>query len=476
LAGVGEAFTATDYYNAGLQLYNAQNYSQAIQYFSAAISLDPNSAPALQGRANCYYSQGQYSQALADYQKVESITPSDALSQMIQSLQAKVGTGSNAAIMPSGNPIGPSSFDQGVSLYQQKQYPQAIPFFQQAVQQNPGDGKAYYYLGLSQVLAGQSKEACVNLTLSDQKLPNPQVKQYTDQLKAQLSPEDQQWVDGQLVANASVQTTPVVKTFRLKRSVRVSPEFLAFNLSDFEGSVTARLNEAKFFQLSDPSNQFTGSVPEAAPGLDVEGDYPLGPNFELGPSFQIVPVGTVSDRLQNNSGFILSDNFNIFAGYLSLMGRYFINQGDIKPWISGGPLVSFGYINYSYDRVQGGSTTTFNGPFAGIGLGGQAKVGADIKISDAFIFSVFAGYQLDSSNGYSGTIKSSTVTGVTPGATDTLMVVPTSKGNVIVPVSNGVLCLPTFDSPAGAPVPAGSRPAVLDLSGPLGGLSISYFF
>ena len=87
------SYTATDYNNAGLQLYNSKSYDQAIQYFSAALSLDPNNTTALQGRANCYYSQGQYSQALADYQKVQALNPSDAqLSQFVQALQAKVGS------------------------------------------------------------------------------------------------------------------------------------------------------------------------------------------------------------------------------------------------------------------------------------------------------------------------------------------------------------------------------------------------
>ncbi len=58
LSSNAEAYTSADYYNAGLQLYNAKNYQQAAQYFGAAISLDPNNAAALQGQANSYYALG----------------------------------------------------------------------------------------------------------------------------------------------------------------------------------------------------------------------------------------------------------------------------------------------------------------------------------------------------------------------------------------------------------------------------------
>lgn len=86
-----QAATAADYYQAALQLYNAKNYSLAVQYFGAAISLDPNNMAAYQGRANCEYSLGNKEAALADYQKVYAAQPTPQLLQFIQALQAQVG-------------------------------------------------------------------------------------------------------------------------------------------------------------------------------------------------------------------------------------------------------------------------------------------------------------------------------------------------------------------------------------------------
>lgn len=89
------AYTAADYVNAGQQFYQARNYQQALQYFNAAVQKDPNNAAALQGRANYYYAQGQYQQALSDNQRAQLLQTSPQLASFIQTLQAKVGTASS---------------------------------------------------------------------------------------------------------------------------------------------------------------------------------------------------------------------------------------------------------------------------------------------------------------------------------------------------------------------------------------------
>ena len=47
LLAVGvQAQTSDVYYQAGLKLYSSQDYSRALQYFGAAIKLDPQNAAA----------------------------------------------------------------------------------------------------------------------------------------------------------------------------------------------------------------------------------------------------------------------------------------------------------------------------------------------------------------------------------------------------------------------------------------------
>src|ERR1035441_774549 len=228
------AYSAADYYGAGLQLYNAKNYAQAIQYFGAAIKLDPNNTAALQGRANSYYSLGQYQQALDDYQRVQALQPNPQLASMIQSLQAKVGTvGAGAA--PPPVPSAGGSFSLGLALFQQQQYAQAVPLFQAATRENPGDANAFYYLGASQMQAGDMKDAAVALGISNKLKPNPSVAGYVDQLKARLSPDDQQWVDSQISAGDAGAATGAAGPSKPKTfGIRLEPAMFMASLKDFD--------------------------------------------------------------------------------------------------------------------------------------------------------------------------------------------------------------------------------------------------
>ncbi len=102
--GIGSnafALTVQEDYDAGLKLYSAQNYAQAIPYFDEALVQEPGNTAALQSRANCYYFLKEYPQALSDYQKVLALEPQNTqVAQFIQTLQAKIGTPST---VPSPN-------------------------------------------------------------------------------------------------------------------------------------------------------------------------------------------------------------------------------------------------------------------------------------------------------------------------------------------------------------------------------------
>lgn len=173
IASLASAVTSDDYTKAGHQLYSQKDYAQAIRYYDAALSLDPNNLGALQGRANCRYALGQLQPALADYEKVQALNPNEQLNQFIQALRAKVGSSTQA--LPPVTASG-GSFPQGVDLYQQKQYAAAVPYFEKAVQEAPNDGKPNYYLGLSYLALGDTKNAALNLALSNKKQPNPSVR------------------------------------------------------------------------------------------------------------------------------------------------------------------------------------------------------------------------------------------------------------------------------------------------------------
>jgi tetratricopeptide (TPR) repeat protein len=480
------AYTATDYYTSGLHFYDQKDYSQAIQYFTEAINLDPNFAAALEGRGDAYYALGQYQQALSDFQKAQSLSPSDQLNQMMQSAQSKAGTapasGSPATSSPATSAgLAGNSFDQGAAFYQKKQYQAALPYFQQAVRENPTDAKVYYYLGLTQAATGDYKDACVNLTLSDRKQPNPSLRAYVAQLRAKLSPEDQRWVDGQVGASTRVGQFQKVEPWDNKRiGFRTEPSFNLLSLSDFKGNAQANQAEANYLATNvDPTYAFTGSLPDTTINWTEESVFKLNPNLEIGFPVGYLPLGLITDNVQNSSGFNWSDSFEIFAIPIGVNLRYFITTEVIQPWISAGgifTLVDMNYTENSYLSGGYGGSSSIDGNFLGYGFGGQGSAGVDFHLGEFFVVSLFGGYQLESANNFNSTITS----GYGSGSSAQLEVVPTTVGNFIAPVSNGILQTPVPNGgsyyQAGTAAPAGTRPLNVDLSGPYGGLMLSVYF
>ena len=492
--GTTQAYTSTDYYNAGLQLYKAQNYQQAIQYFSAAIQIDPTDSSALQGRANSYYSLGQYQQALDDYQKVQTLQPNPQLASMIQALQAKLGTNAATAAPLPGQATSPEaplappspatdSFAQGVALYQQRQYAQAAPLFQKAAQDNPTDSKAYYYLGVCQMQQGDMKDAAVDLGISNKLNPNPSVAGYVDRLKSRLAPDDQQWVDSQISAagsgNPQAAKSPTTASSSKTFGIRLEPSILLFSLGDFNTNAQSWSGGAVAAQPSDPSLSYNGIVPTASLDLAFEPVLNLGPDLQVGLPVNLMPVGTASDNLQDNNGVTFMDSYNITGLSIGLDLRYFFMKGDWRPYVCAGGLVAPINIEYSASANQGTTQLySASGNFAGVAAGGQFSAGLDWHLGDTFVVSPFAGFQFAGGNSFQATINSGS-----PGAGQTtqLYVIPTSVGNVIAPVSNGKLVLPVLNGSqpslaADSDIPSGSRPLEIDLSGPYAGIQVSAFF
>lgn len=459
-----QAYTAADYYNAGLQLYNAQNYTQAIQYFSAALQVDPNNTAALQGRANCYYAQGQYQQALDDYQKVQAISPNPQLASMIQSLQAKVGTSAAAAPPPAPGATTEDSFAQGTALFQQRQYAQALPYFQKATQENPKNANAYYYLGACQMQTGDLKDAAVALGVSNKLNPNPSVENYVNQLKSRLSPDDHQWVDGQITAQATASAAGVSSPSAPKNfGVRLEPAIVLISLPDLTAAVQTSQQAAQQAQASDPSLTFSGSVPTGYVGVAVEPVMKIGKNLELGLPLAFHPVGSVKLNTSDSNGNVNISTYDISAFSVGLTGRYLIDigKGDFQPFIAGGPLFCPISTTLSGSTGSAGSTVTGSGNFSGTAVGGQIQVGLDWHLGDTFTVTPFGGFQLASANSFTGSLTVSGG-GISQSASGQLEYSTSSK--IVYFLQNG-------QTPGN-----GDRPMQIDLSGPLAGIQISAFF
>jgi tetratricopeptide (TPR) repeat protein len=317
------AYSSADYYKAGLKLYSVKNYDQAVRYFGAAIQLDPNNTAAIQARGNCHYALGDYSGALADYQKVQAISPSDALAQFISKMQAKINSTSSAAPAPNAAPN--PNFTQGVSYFQQKLYTQAAACFQQAAQQDPNNYKPYYYLFYSQMMLGDTKDAAVALGICNLKRPNASTEAYYNKLKMRLSPDDAQWVNRQVAETQNGKAYAVKDDFAAPNTfgIRLEPTLQTFNIPFL---LTFEQYEQTIAQNAGTS--FVANVPTGSIDFTLEPTFRITSNIEIGLPISYDSIGTYSD----SEGITISYT-DISIG---LDARYFLMTGDFQPFIGGG--------------------------------------------------------------------------------------------------------------------------------------------
>jgi tetratricopeptide (TPR) repeat protein len=449
---------ATEYDNAGLQLYNSHVYDQAQEYYELALQSDPQDPAALMGSGNCHYALGQYADALADYRKLQALQPGNTqLSAFVQSLQARMGAAPAAT---------PTLLQQGVALYNQKQFAASIPYFQQCIQMNPKEADAYQYLGLAQVQCGHFKEGAVALDQYNYLHPDPPVAYYAYQLRGRLMPADQLWVDAQLSAagmapGAVVAGSVIAKPF----GGYLEPAFDLVHLSDFEIDAKTWQKATQQLQLSDPTFGFTGSVPEGGLRAGLEPVLKLTKNLQIGIPFSFFPVGTASDSVSNQSGsesHVESSLISALSIGFSL--KYLIFTGGFEPFISVAPFMEPIGIDYSSTDTASGTTTKVSGSYSGTSVGALFKAGADLHLDDTFVITPFFAYNFASPTQFTG--NAAYVNSPQPNGHGTLEMAPN-------PI-NGQESITVL--PDGATPPPNSRPLGMDLSGLEGGISFGAFF
>lgn len=64
---------AEEYYNLGNNCYNAEDYKEAIEYYTKAIELNPNNEDYYTDRADCYKELGKWKEAISDYSEAIKI-------------------------------------------------------------------------------------------------------------------------------------------------------------------------------------------------------------------------------------------------------------------------------------------------------------------------------------------------------------------------------------------------------------------
>lgn len=393
-AAQAQASPADQYVAAGQQLLNAKNYTQAAQYYYQAIKIDPNNFAAYQGLGNCYYMAGRKSDALTFYQRALSLQPSNAqLAQFVQKLQAQVSGGAG---MPGSMGMAADPLTQGAALFQQHQYAASIPYFQRAAQQNPNDYRAFYYAGYAYYMTGNTRYAAFYFAVANMKQPNASIQNYADRTRANLSPDDQQWVDDQLskysAATGGSYSAPVKTTFGFN--------FMGGS-SYFFANPDQIVNGVKTAQTNLQNISLNGTTPNMVAMVGVEPYLQFGQGFELDFGVSYVPVGSLSYQwleLDDNAGF--SNSFSTSMVLAELGIKILFGDKDVTGYVGLGGNVA--PISTTLNKVPtdgsgnltGAVADPASGTYSTVAFGGYCRFGLDFHLSKNMSLGPFLGVQV----------------------------------------------------------------------------------
>lgn len=458
LPSSGSAQGASDaqYYTAGNQMYQARNYAQAAQYYYAAVKINPNNAMAYQGLGNCYYALGRKSDALAYYQRASALQPGNTqLAQFVQNLQAQVNGGGAAA--PGASMSGGSSYlTGGMTLFQRRQYTQAIQYFNAAIQQAPSDYRPYYYAGYSYYMMGNARNAALYFAIANAKQPNASIKAYADRVKSTLSPDDQQWVDDQTAKYTGVAYASAGGT-----SSKSSKTTFGFHLLGGMEYIFADPSQIKQYVTAAQSVSLNGVAPNMVALPEFEPFIQLGDSFEINLAVGYFPVGNLSYTTYDyalsgptGSPDVWKYTFNTTIVTADLGIKLLFGDSSVKGYLGlGGGIspVSVNFTKVQYDST--GTTVLATSPSSGsyntMAINAQAMFGADFILGKGIAFGPYIGYRYLSANNFQN-----------GGNT---LVVDTTKGSVGLPGTTNVSATNT-------------TPLQLDFSGLEFGLNMTFSF
>ncbi len=461
------------YYAYGVQLYNARNYNQALQYFNYSIKLNPGNATAYQAAGNCYYALGNKQYALAYYQRASALEPNNAqLAQFVQNLQAQVNAGAGMGAAPAA----PNYLAQGYALFQQRQYAASIPYFQYAIQQNPSDYRPYYYAGYAYYMNQDPKDAALYFAIANAKQPNASIQAYADRIKASLSPDDQQWVDDQV---AKYTGTAVAGGGTASKGGGSSFGFHLLGGMEYIFADPSQIKQYVASAYSGTVSQGAVSLAGVTPNIvalpELVPFVQLGQNFEINLAIGYFPVGSLSyttydysqlNPTTGNPPDVWKYTFNTTIVTTDLGLKFLFGDQKVKGYIglAGGiSPISLSFSKEEYDPTgttpigQDSSSTPSGSAYTAMAFNAQALLGVDFSLGKGIALGPYLGYRyLDASNfQYNGnTLQIDTNTGAVgvPGSTN-------SSGN-----------------PSNFPASAPHTPLNLDFSGLEGGLNLSFSF
>lgn len=154
------------YYQRGYARAEIQDYKGAIEDFNQYMQHNPNDVDALDNRGNVYYNLGKYEQAITDLNKAIQINPKDSyaynkrgLAYNEQGKYEKAIADYNKAIELKYDPLSVPYNNRGNAYDNLGNYQKAIEDYNQAIRINPNDADAFYNLGNTHSKLGDKQAA-----------------------------------------------------------------------------------------------------------------------------------------------------------------------------------------------------------------------------------------------------------------------------------------------------------------------------
>jgi tetratricopeptide (TPR) repeat protein len=383
-----DAAAALKYEAAGNQLYQSNDFAKAIQYYQAALQMDPSRTASYVGLGNCQYQQGDKAGALASYDKALALDPSNAqLTQFANTLRGSAGA-------PSVSPMDPMK--QATDLFTQKRYAEAIPLFEQAVAQDSTNAQAQYYWGYACAMTQDNRGAALHFYRFNNLTPNPGVQAYADRLKAGLSPADQMWVEAQL----SGRTNALLKAkapFKSK-AIRLAPMFVMSSQKDLKTLAEAVTTYVGSLQTRFPTLSCDVTVPTGFMGVQLEGSRFFGPNLELVGVGGYYPVGNLKIAITEATYSNIQDmKFTAIIG--GLMGRYHLGAPEkkLRPYIGLGlqyAMVSMKLTQDVTDTAYPENTGSVSATGTAGAIGFEFQLGLNYALGSSLKVGPVLGYRM----------------------------------------------------------------------------------
>ncbi len=350
-----------------------------------------------------------------------------------------------------------SFFEEGLAYYKKGRYEEAISWFRDALDQPRRDPMGFYYVGVCQLRMGEVKEALVSLTLYYQLHTSNSLLYYLDGLREKLTNEENRWVEGQIntYGTGTRPELPPEENYP-EWGIQFNTEISLINLPPFLADAQAQAYNAGLIdETTDPSYNFTGTIPSGYVGFEAEPCLRLIQGFEVDLPLAYLPVGTVTDKVQSNLYGNSQVSYALSALMAGLDGRIVIGSRPFQFFVSAGPRLANVQVNVT--SMNSARTTTVN--FTQMVFGAQAQAGVDWEFLSPLHLIPAVGYRLLDANHLTGNVTTGSGT-----AFSRLEYNTNSPGSFITSV------------PDAQPDPVGMSPLDVNLSGPIMSLSISALF